>query len=82
MADLSCDTGCTTVTNEPGTNASSTCKTRIWFSRSSDGGVTWQPGGEGHDRHDGRDDRRRDSGNQFGTTTASPATATLSSPPA
>src|ERR1035438_10009883 len=25
----------------PGTNTASTCKTRIWFSRSSDGGATW-----------------------------------------
>jgi hypothetical protein len=39
--DLSGDTGCTTATNEPGTNAASTCKTRIWFSRSTDGGATW-----------------------------------------
>jgi hypothetical protein len=39
--DLSGDTGCTTASNEPGTNASSTCKTRVWFSRSTDGGVTW-----------------------------------------
>lgn len=39
--DLSGDTGCTTATNEPGTNASSTCKTRVWFSRSTDGGATW-----------------------------------------
>jgi hypothetical protein len=39
--DLSGDTGCTTATNEPGSNAASTCKTRIWFSRSTDGGATW-----------------------------------------
>jgi hypothetical protein len=39
--DLSGDTSCTTATNEPGSNASSTCKTRIWFSRSTDGGATW-----------------------------------------
>src|SRR5581483_1559516 len=39
--DLSGDTGCTAAANEPGTNASSTCKTRIWFSRSTDGGATW-----------------------------------------
>lgn len=39
--DLSGDTGCTTATNEPGSNASSTCKTRVWFSRSTDGGTTW-----------------------------------------
>ncbi len=39
--DLSGDTGCTTATNEPGSNVSSTCKTRVWFSRSTDGGTTW-----------------------------------------
>jgi hypothetical protein len=40
-SDLSGDSGCTAAANEPGTNASSTCKTRIWFSRSTDGGATW-----------------------------------------
>src|SRR5256885_9541262 len=40
-SDLSGDSGCTTAASEPGTNVSSTCKTRIWFSRSTDGGVTW-----------------------------------------
>jgi hypothetical protein len=40
-ADLSGDTGCTSASNEPGTNVSSTCKTRIWFARSTDGGTTW-----------------------------------------
>lgn len=39
--DLSGDTGCTTASNEPGTSTTSTCKTRIWFSRSTDGGATW-----------------------------------------
>ncbi len=39
--DLSGDSGCTTAASEPGTNTSSTCKTRIWFSRSTDGGATW-----------------------------------------
>ena len=39
--DLSGDTGCTTATNEPGSSTTSTCKTRIWFSRSTDGGSTW-----------------------------------------
>ena len=39
--DLSGDTGCTTATNEPGASATSTCKTRVWFSRSTDGGATW-----------------------------------------
>src|SRR6185369_7493018 len=28
-------------TNEPGSSTTSTCKTRIWFSRSTDGGATW-----------------------------------------
>lgn len=40
-SDLSGDAGCTTAANEPGTNAASTCKMRIWFSRSTDGGATW-----------------------------------------
>ncbi|MFL6195696.1 MAG: hypothetical protein ACJ75H_16080 [Thermoanaerobaculia bacterium] len=39
--DLTGATGCTSATNEPGSNASSTCKTRIWFARSSNGGATW-----------------------------------------
>jgi hypothetical protein len=39
--DLTGATGCTSASNEPGTNASSSCKTRIWFSRSTDGGTTW-----------------------------------------
>src|SRR6185295_6836758 len=41
--DLSGETGCTVPSNEPGTNAASTCKTRIWFARSTDGGATWSP---------------------------------------
>ncbi len=45
--DLTGALGCTTnergpSDNEPGTNVSSTCKTRIWFSRSTDGGTTWE----------------------------------------
>jgi hypothetical protein len=39
--DLSGEAGCTVPANEPGNNAASTCKTRIWFSRSTDGGTTW-----------------------------------------
>ncbi len=39
--DLSGDASCTAAANEPGTNVASTCKTRIWFSRSTDGGATW-----------------------------------------
>ena len=38
--DLSGAAGCTTG-NGPGTNTASTCKSRIWFSRSVDGGATW-----------------------------------------
>jgi hypothetical protein len=41
--DLSGDAGCTIPANEPGTNAASSCKTRIWFARSLDGGLTFQP---------------------------------------
>ncbi|HXU09376.1 MAG TPA: hypothetical protein VN743_10305, partial [Blastocatellia bacterium] len=41
--DLSGAAGCTSAGNEPGSNVSSTCKTRVWFSRSSDGGTTWSP---------------------------------------
>ena len=39
--DLTGATGCTSATNEPGSNAASTCKTRVWFARSTDGGTTW-----------------------------------------
>ncbi|MEO8460440.1 MAG: hypothetical protein ABI451_07920 [Dokdonella sp.] len=39
--DLSGEAGCTAAANEPGSNVASVCKTRIWFSRSTDGGATW-----------------------------------------
>ncbi|HEY0553492.1 MAG TPA: sialidase family protein, partial [Thermoanaerobaculia bacterium] len=39
--DLTGATGCASPANEPGTNVSATCKTRIWFARSTDGGATW-----------------------------------------
>jgi Neuraminidase (sialidase) len=39
--DLTGATGCTAPANEPGTNAASTCKSRVWFARSTDGGTTW-----------------------------------------
>jgi hypothetical protein len=39
--DLSGEPGCTAPANEPGANVSSTCKTRIWFARSTNGGATW-----------------------------------------
>jgi hypothetical protein len=42
--DLTGAAGCNTPGNEPGSDATSACKTRIWFSRSTDGGVTWEPG--------------------------------------
>jgi hypothetical protein len=41
--DLSGEPGCTNLSNEPGTNVSSTCKTRIFFTRSRDGGANWSP---------------------------------------
>jgi hypothetical protein len=40
-SDLSGVSGCTAPANEPGSNAASTCKTRIWFARSVDGGASW-----------------------------------------
>jgi len=39
-ADLSGEPGCTTGEG-PGTDVKSTCKSRIWFSRSTDGGAHW-----------------------------------------
>jgi hypothetical protein len=39
--DLTGATGCTTAVNEPGSNIASTCKARVWFARSTDGGTTW-----------------------------------------
>jgi BNR repeat-like domain/Fibronectin type III domain len=39
--DLTGATGCTSATNEPGSNTASTCKTRIWVARSTNGGTTW-----------------------------------------
>lgn len=41
--DLSGDAGCTAAANEPGSNTASTCKMRVFFSRSTDGGATWSP---------------------------------------
>jgi hypothetical protein len=38
--DLSGESGCTTG-GGPGTSTSSSCKTRVWFIRSTDGGTTW-----------------------------------------
>ncbi len=34
-------TGCNSPANEPGASVSSSCKTRIWYARSTDGGATW-----------------------------------------
>ena len=39
--DLTGAAGCTGAANAPGSNTASTCKTRIWFSRSTNGGTTW-----------------------------------------
>lgn len=40
-ADLSGAAGCRSDSNEPGSNPLSSCKTRIWFTRSTNGGATW-----------------------------------------
>lgn len=40
-ADLTGASGCRSASNEPGSNTGSSCKTRIWFTRSTDGGATW-----------------------------------------
>ncbi len=39
--DLSGAKGCNTPVNDPQDNVNSTCKARIWFSRSVDGGTKW-----------------------------------------
>ncbi len=39
--DLTGATGCTSTSNQPGSNTSSTCKSRIWFARSTNGGASW-----------------------------------------
>jgi len=39
--DLDGSSTCNSTADMPGTNAASTCKTRIWFSKSADGGATW-----------------------------------------
>lgn len=41
--DLAGGPGCNAFFDEPGNNVLSTCKSRIWFSRSTDGGATWDP---------------------------------------
>jgi len=40
-ADLTGAAGCTSPANEPGTNTAATCKVRVWFARSSNGGASW-----------------------------------------
>lgn len=41
--DLTGAAGCNAPADEPGANVMSACKTRIWFSRSANGGATWSP---------------------------------------
>lgn len=41
--DLTGTAGCSTQADWPSSNPGSTCKTRVWFSRSTDGGATWEP---------------------------------------
>jgi hypothetical protein len=40
--DLTGASGCNAPANEPGASLTSTCKSRIWVGRSTDGGATWQ----------------------------------------
>ena len=40
--DLAGRAGCNGPGDQPGSNTASPCKTRIWFSRSTDGGVKWE----------------------------------------
>jgi hypothetical protein len=39
--DLAGGNGCSSAADEPGNNVNSACKTRIWFSRSVNGGANW-----------------------------------------
>jgi hypothetical protein len=41
--DLSGEAGCKAANAEPGNDINSQCASRIWFSRSTDGGATWEP---------------------------------------
>ncbi len=41
-SDLSGAPGCNSPGQQPGTNVNSDCKTRIWFTRSTNGGATWE----------------------------------------
>lgn len=41
-ADLTGDSGCNTASEEPGTNVTSSCKTRIWFSKFDGVSPMWQ----------------------------------------
>jgi hypothetical protein len=40
-ADLTGTSGCNVPVDEPGPDVSSSCKTRVWFARSTNGGATW-----------------------------------------
>jgi len=40
--DLSGEAGCVSPGDEPGNNAGSNCKSRVWFTRSTDGGASWE----------------------------------------
>jgi hypothetical protein len=40
--DLAGGSGCNTNSDAPGSSVSSTCTNRIWFTRSIDGGTTWE----------------------------------------
>ena len=41
--DLAGGSGCNSSSDEPATDVNSSCTTRIWYSRSTDGGTHWEP---------------------------------------
>ncbi|HXM54042.1 MAG TPA: sialidase family protein [Candidatus Dormibacteraeota bacterium] len=40
--DLRGGSGCGSAADEPGSDVTSPCKSRVWFTRSVDGGITWE----------------------------------------
>lgn len=53
--DLSGESQCGDPTTEPGTDVNSPCKSRVWFRRSTDGGVNWEPARKINDPADRND---------------------------
>jgi hypothetical protein len=55
--DLSGDSGCNTAGSEPGDDVNSDCKSRVWFTRSTDGGKTWSEAAKKINDDGGRTDQ-------------------------